>query len=180
MFIYACISRLCSVHQLVYLDVNITSFIISLKSGSLRTLCCYFWYSRSFAIPYSTKKGNKKPTRIAHTESIDKFRNLGIHFINTNSTDLWTLCYCKCYFLYCQFLVVAVYRNAVEFYILILFPVTVINSHHSNSFYLEIPDDFLHKWSWHLWIKSFISFPIWFLLFFLSDSSGWNLWYLVE
>lgn len=81
--------------QLVYLDVNITllidlitSFIISLKSGSLRTLCCYFWYSRSFAIPYSTKKGNKKPTRIDHTESIDKLRNLGIHFINTNSTDL--------------------------------------------------------------------------------------------
>ena len=66
MFLYASISRLCSVDQLVYLDPNITlfidfitSFIISLKSGSLRTLC-YFWYSRSFAIPYSTKKGGKK------------------------------------------------------------------------------------------------------------------------
>ena len=95
MFLYASISRLCSVDQLVYLDPNITlfidfitSFIISLKSGSLGTLC-YFWYSRSFAIPYSTKKGGKKkPTRINHTDSIEKLRNLGIHLTNTNSTDL--------------------------------------------------------------------------------------------
>lgn len=135
MFIYPSISRLCSVDQLVYLDPNvtlfidlITSFIISLTSGSLRTLC-YFWYSRSFAIPYSTKKGGGgKPTRINHTESIEKLRNLGLHLININSTDLWTLCYLKCYFLYCQFLVVAIYRNAIEFYIWILFPTTLINS----------------------------------------------------
>lgn len=83
MFIYASISRLCSVDQLVYLDPNvtlfidlITSLIISLTSGSLRTLC-YFWYSRSFAIPYSTKKAGGAGGSLLGLITLNLSKNLG-------------------------------------------------------------------------------------------------------